>query len=116
MGLATAGLAFYLALAAVLVKLIIASAAAIAAFGSAVFSWAGAAIVLEEAGTDTAAIWVAFGAITTFVTTQVGAMAALHGETVDPSSFPGGRWPDPTAATYADGSIKDGKADWSLKN
>jgi hypothetical protein len=116
LALAGAGLAFYLALAAVLVKLIIASAAAIAAFGSAVFSWSGAAIVLEEAGTDTAAIWVAFGVITTFITAQVGAMAALHGETVDPSSFPGGRWPDPTATAYADGSVKDGKADWSLKN
>jgi hypothetical protein len=115
LGVAGAGLLFYLALAAVLVKLIAASAAAIAAFGSAVFSWAGAAIVLEEAGTDTTAIWTAVGVITTFVSGQVAAMAAARSETVDPSSFPGGRWPDPTTATYADGSVKDGMADWSLK-
>jgi len=107
---------FRYALAAVLVKLIAASAAAIAAFGSAVFSWAGAAIVLEEAGIDTTAIWTAVGAITTFVSGQVAAMATVHSETVDPSSFPNGRWPDPTTAAYADGSVKDGKADWSLKN
>lgn len=115
-GLAGGGLLFYLALAAVLAKLITASATAIAAFGSAVFSWAGAAIVLEEAGTDATAIWAAVAAITSFVSSQAAAMAALHGETVDPSSFPGGRWPDPTTSAYADGSITDGKADWSLKN
>lgn len=116
LSLAGAGLLFYLALAAVLAKLITATATAIGAFGSAVFSWAGAAIVLEEAGVDTAAVWAAVGAITSFLTGQVAAMAALHSETVDPSNFPGGKWPDPTTTAYADGSIKDGKADWSIKN
>lgn len=42
-------------------------------------------------------------------------VAALHSETVDPSHFPGGRWPDPTTTTYADGGVKNRKADWSLK-
>lgn len=36
-----------------------------------VFSWAGAAIVLEEAGTDTAAIWVAIGVVTTLYRSEM---------------------------------------------
>jgi hypothetical protein len=115
LSVAGAGLLFYLALAAVLAKLIAASVTAIAAFGSAVFSWAGAALLLEEAGVDSTAIWAAVGALTAFLSGQVAAMAALHSETVDPSHFPGGTWPDPTTTTYADGSVKDGRAHWSLK-
>jgi len=53
---AAAGAAFYATLAVVLAKLIAAATAAVVAFGSAVFSWAGAAIVLEEAGVNTAII------------------------------------------------------------
>jgi hypothetical protein len=53
---ATVGLTFYVAIAAILVKLIAAMVTAIAAFGSGVFSWAGAALVIEEAGVNSAPI------------------------------------------------------------
>jgi hypothetical protein len=112
---AGAGLAFYIVLAGVLAKLIAASVAAIAAFGSAMFSWAGAAIVLEEAGVDTAVIVTAATTLAAFLGAQATAMITLHGDAVDPTSFPSGSWPKSSAGQYSDATVKDGDADWSLK-
>ena len=112
---AAAGLAFYLALALVLVKLITASIAAIVAFGSAVFSWAGAAIILEEAGVNTAIVVTALAALTTCLGTQANAMINLHAEAINPASFPGGHWPNPHTTTYNDSTIRNGGTGWSLK-
>ncbi|MEU6206086.1 hypothetical protein ABZ814_21190 [Micromonospora musae] len=111
---AVAGSAFYTTLAIVLAKLIIAATAAIAAFGSAVFSWAGAAIVLEEAGVNTAIIAAAVTTLSAFLAAQATSMVNLHGEAVDSSSFPDGKWPSPNSSTYSDGTVTDGDADWSL--
>jgi hypothetical protein len=111
---ATAGAAFYVTLAAVLVKLIAASIAALAAFGSGVFSPAGAAIVLEEAGVNTAIIATAAGTLAAFLAAQATSMVNLHGEAVDSTSFPGGRWPTSNTSTYSDATVTDGDADWSL--
>ncbi|MGQ0839136.1 hypothetical protein [Actinokineospora sp.] len=111
---AAAGLVFYVAIGAILVKFIVAMVAAIAAFGSAVFSWAGAAIIVEEAGVNSALIWAAVGALTAALAAQAQQMIVLHGETIDASFFPGGKWPDPLAAGYSDGTVRDGDADWSL--
>jgi len=111
---ALAGTAFYTSLALVLAKLVAAAIAAVAAFGSAVFSWAGAAILLEEAGINTAIITTAVGALTGFLGAQAYAMVKLHGEAVDNSTFPGGRWPSADSSTYSDATVKDGDADWSL--
>jgi hypothetical protein len=98
---AAAGAAFYATLAVVLAKLIAATIAAIVAFGSAVFSWAGAAIVLEEAGVNTAIIATAVATLTAFLTAQATTMVNLHGEAVDQSSFPGGKWPSANTSTYS---------------
>jgi hypothetical protein len=113
---ALAGAAFYIALAAVLVKLISASVAVLIAYGSAVFSWAGAALMLEEAGVDTAVIATAVATVTAFIGAQVTAMVMLHGDAVDPTSFPNGAWPTPNTTQYSDATVKDGDADWSLKH
>lgn len=112
---AAAGLAFYVALGVIVVKLIAAAIAAIAAFGSAVFSWAGALIILEEAGVNTGLIIAAVGALTALLGAQAAQMGSLHGEAVDASMFPGGRWPDPATGTYNDATVTDGDADWSLR-
>lgn len=111
---AAAGLAFYVAIGVILVKFIAAMATAIAAFGSAVFSWAGAAIIVEEAGVNSGLIWAAIAALTAALGAQAQQMVTLHGEAVDTSTFPGGTWPDPTTAAYQDGTVTDGDADWSL--
>lgn len=111
---AAAGAAFYTTLAVVLAKLIAAAIEAIAAFGSAVFSWAGAAIVLEEAGVNTAIIATAITTLSAFLAAQATSMVNLHGEAVDNSAFPGGKWPSPNSSTYSDATVKDGDADWSL--
>jgi hypothetical protein len=108
------GLTFYVAIAVILVKFIAAMAACIAAFGSAVFSWAGAILIVEEAGVNSALIWAAIGTLTAALGTQVQQLVGLHGEAIDNSFFPGGKWPDPTVGTYNDGTVLDGDADWSL--
>ena len=112
---AGAGLAFYLALALVLVKLIAASITALAALGSAVFSWAGAALILEEAGVNTAIVVAALAALTTCLGAQVNAMVNLHSEAVNPSNFPGGHWPKTNSVTYNDATIENGGTGWTLK-
>lgn len=112
---AGASLAFYVGLAAILVKFISAAVAAIAALGSAVFSWAGLLLIVEEAGVNSAAIWALVAALTAALGTQVSQMLAIQGETVDNSTFPGGCWPDPIASTFSDGTRLDGDADWSVK-
>ena len=97
---AAAGLAFYVAIAVILVKFIAAMATAIAAFGSGVFSWAGAGIVVEEAGVNSGLIWAAIGALAAALGTQAQQMIGLHGEAIDNSTFPGGHWPDPVTGAY----------------
>ncbi|MCP2322176.1 hypothetical protein HDA40_000683 [Hamadaea flava] len=112
---AVAGLAFYVALGVIVVKFIAAMVTAIAAFGTAVFSWAGAALIVEEAGVNTGLIIAAVTTLTALLGAQAAQMSTLHGEAVDASMFPGGKWPNPVVAGYSDGSVKDGDADWSLK-
>jgi hypothetical protein len=116
---AAAGLAFYIVVAGVLAKLIAATAAAIAAFGSAVFSWAGAAIIIEEAGVNTAVLAGAAAALTAFLGAQAGAMIALHGEAEDPGGFPNRAWPTSNSEQFNDATVYDKDtrpdADWSLK-
>jgi hypothetical protein len=94
---AVAGLAFYVALGVILVKFIVAIIAAIAALGSAVFSWAGAALIVEEAGVNSALIITAVTALTAALGTQAQQMAVVEGESKDGSAFPEGRWPTATA-------------------
>jgi len=110
---AAAGLAFYIALGIILVKFIVAMVGVIAALGSVAFSWAGVALAVEEAGGNTGLIVAAVTTLTAVLGTQAQQMAILHGEAVDASTFPGGRWPDPTTGAYRDGSVKDGTASWS---
>lgn len=113
-GCAAAGTAFYVTLAVVLAKLIAATVAAVAAFGSGIFSPAGAALILEEAGVNTATVTTGLALLTTFLTAQAGSMVFLHGEAVDVTSFPAGRWPAANSATFDDATVTDGDTDWSL--
>ncbi|TDC43822.1 hypothetical protein [Micromonospora sp. KC213] len=113
-GCAVAGSGFYITLAVVLAKLITATITAVAAFGSGVFSPAGAALILEEAGVNTAIIGTALTALGAFLAAQTGTMIVLHGEAVDATSFPGGKWPSSNTSTFNDATVTDGDADWSL--
>jgi hypothetical protein len=114
LGCAVVGLAFYATLVAVIVKLVAAAITALVAFGTAVFSWAGAALVLEEAGVSTAIIGTAVLTLLGFLGAQATAMVNLHGEAVDLTTFPEGHWPRSQTSTYDDASVTDGDADWSL--
>ncbi|MER7755119.1 LapA family protein [Kitasatospora sp. NPDC097643] len=58
-----------------------------------VFSWAGFLIIIEEAGVNTTVIVAAVSALLVLHGTQAKEMAALHGNAVDSSQFPGGHWP-----------------------
>ncbi len=110
---AAAGLAFYLALGIILVKFIVAMVIVIGTIGSVAFSWAGVALAVEEAEVNTGLIIAAVTTLTAVLGAQAQQMVTLHGETVDASTFPGGRWPDPTTGSYRDSSVKDGTANWS---
>ena len=110
---AAAGLAFYLALGIILVKFIVAMVGVIIALGSVAFSWAGVALAVEEAGVNTGLIIAAVTTLTAVLAAQAQQMVTLHGEAVDASTFPDGRWPDPITGAYRDGSVQDGTANWS---
>ena len=110
---AIGGLVFYVGVGAVIVKFILAMVAAIAAFGSAVFSWAGAAIVLEEAGVNTAALAALGAALATLLGTQAHQMNVLQ-DAMTSDKFPDGRWPSAHNTAWNDGTVKDGDNDWSL--
>ena len=94
---AISGLAFYVALGVILVKFITATIAAIAALGSVVFSWAGAALIVEEAGVNTGLIIAAVTTLVAVLGAQAQQMAIIEGEAMDNSAFPGGHWPDALA-------------------
>lgn len=112
---AVAGLTFYVALAVILVKFILATITALAALGTAVLSWVGAALIVEEAGVNTGLIIAAVSALVAVLGAQASQMAVLHGEAGDGTAFPGGQWPDATTSRFRDGTVTDGDADWSLR-
>ncbi|BCJ44838.1 hypothetical protein GCM10010168_16510 [Actinoplanes ianthinogenes] len=114
-GCAAAGLLFYISVAAVVAKLIAATTASIAAMGTGVFSMTGAALLLETAGFSSAVLTGATATLATFLTSQVTAVILLHGDAIDPGSFPGGVWPKSNTSQFSDATVKDDDADWSLK-
>lgn len=111
---AAAGLMFYVAIGVILVKFIIAMVGVVVALGSVAFSWAGVALAVEEAGVNTGMIIAAVTTLGAALGTQAQQLIALHGETVDNATFPGGKWPDPLTGSYNNASVKDGHAHWSL--
>ena len=113
---AAAGLAFYVALGVIVVKFIAAAVAVIAALGSIVLSWAGLALIVEEAAVNTGMIIAAVAALTALLGAQASQIAVLHGEAIDTSAFPGGRWPESTRDTFSDATVLDGDAKWSLRS
>jgi len=115
LGCAIAGLGFYVVLAGVLAKLIAALAVSIAGMSSGIFTAPGIALFLEEAGVNTAIIVGAVATLGAFLAAQASAMITLHGDAVDPTSFPNGVWPTSNTGQYSDSTVKDGDADWSLK-
>ena len=90
---AAGGLAFYIALGIILVKLIVATIAAIVALGSVVFSWAGVALIVEEAGVNSVMITAAVVALLTLLGVQGAALVAVRGGAASDTAFPAGHWP-----------------------
>ena len=87
---AAAGLAFYIALGVIVVKFIAAMATAIAAFGTAVFSWAGLLLVVEEAAITPAMIIAAVSGLATVLGVSSNAMIQTR---TSMANFPGANWP-----------------------
>jgi hypothetical protein len=97
---ALVALAFYAAIAVVLVQFLIVMVAAIVAIASVVFSWAGGAGVLADASVSGAAIAAAIAALVAALATQKQYLNQLHGEAISDSFFPGGHWPNPMTSAY----------------
>ena len=81
---------------------------------SEVFSWAGLLTALAEIEITGSALIAAVVALTALLGTQALWMTNLRGELVDHSQFPGGHWPRAVADTFADATVTDGDADWSV--
>lgn len=113
---AAAGLAFYVVLAGIIAKLIIACTAATEAIASVVFSEIGAMIFVEEGAVNTIAITTAVSTLGAFLVAQVNSLVTTRGDAVDPSGFPGGLWPKANSERFSDATVADGDADWSLKD
>ncbi len=109
-----AGAALYVTLAVIVTRLVVAAVAALAAFGTAVFCWAGAALIVEEAGISAATISTALSGLAVCLAGQARVMTALHGTVLDQTSFPSGEWPRANTGRYDDATVTDGDADWSL--
>jgi hypothetical protein len=111
---AGAALLFYVALGVIVVQLITGLVAAVAALLSEVFSWAGLLGALAEVEITGAQLIALITSLTALLGAQALWMINLRGELVDHSQFPGGHWPGAVADTYADATVTDGDAKWSI--
>lgn len=114
-GCAMAGLAFYVTVGAILVEVIEGLAAAVVAFGSEAFSWAGLLLGLETVEVAGSVLIAAVASLVALLGTQAHALNVLRSELVDHSQFPGGYWPSAVADTYTDATVTDGDAEWSVQ-
>jgi hypothetical protein len=111
---ATAGAIFYAALAVIVLELIGGYALGLGAGASVVGATAGVVILL----TTTAAVIVQLGMLLhtfaeAYARLQIW-MYEMLSEARNNTAFPGGGWPSAQAARYADGTVRDGDADWSV--
>jgi hypothetical protein len=111
---ACAALLFYIALGVILFQLIAGLIAAAAALLSQVFSWAGLLGALAEIEITGAQLVALITSLTTLLGAQALWMINLRGDVADHSQFPGGHWPGAVADTYADATVADGDAKWSI--
>lgn len=111
---AAAGLAFYVVVGVILVKVIEGLVVSVAAFASEAFSWAG---VLLGLGAVEIGASLLIAAVTTLVA-LLGAQAVqlnnMRAGLLDHSQFPGGHWPRSVVDTYTDATVTDGDAKWSV--
>ncbi|MET8677221.1 hypothetical protein ABZW18_06445 [Streptomyces sp. NPDC004647] len=94
---AGAGLAFYLAIAAIVVELGIVISAASAATATGVGAPIGIGAGIADTLKQLALIVTAIAGITTFVASQATELVSLTGEARDGKDFDGGKWPSGTA-------------------
>ncbi|SEK23823.1 hypothetical protein [Streptacidiphilus jiangxiensis] len=90
---AAAGLTFYVAVAALLVAFISAQIAAGAAASTGAGAPPGLLVALASGGFTYSTILTFLAALTALVAAQSTQLDSLHGEAMDDTAFPGGRWP-----------------------
>ena len=109
------GITFYVAVELILAKILAAVLTALLAAETVVLSPVAFGLCLEEAAVTPALLGSAVTALISSLGLQASHLVSLHGEAGDRSAFPAGRWPDATTGRYADASVTDGDADWSLR-
>lgn len=112
---AVGGLVFYGAILGIVIKAGIAMTGGLAAIASVLFSWEGAALILLEAASDSAAIVAAITAVTALIGTQVTALLAIQATATDVGVFPFGKWPEANTGTFDNATRLDGVAEWSIR-
>ncbi len=113
---AVAGVAFYVALAVVVAQIVASLVAALVAIATGVGAPVGLAGLIASISAESFTLVGAVGTLGAVLAVQAQKMTALHGEAADNSTFPGGHRPDPVTSAYADGTVTDGDADWSLRH
>jgi hypothetical protein len=112
----TAGIALYLAVAVIVVKFIAVAIASVGIVGMGLLgALAGLAMIWADAKINLGLLLSALAAFTAFIGAQFGARVFLHGDAVDRTALPGGRWPIAGTAGFSDATVLDGDADWSVE-
>lgn len=90
---AAAGLAFYLSVGVIVVLFLATLISSIAIIGTGVFSAPGLAMLVGDCSVTQGMFIAAAATLTGLLGTQLSQMVALHGQAVNGSYFPNGRWP-----------------------
>ncbi|WP_446225067.1 hypothetical protein ACTWPB_08125 [Nocardia sp. IBHARD005] len=112
---AVGGLVFYGAILGIVVKAGIAMTGSLAAIASAIFSWAGAGLIVLEAAGDSAAVVAAITAVTALLGTQATALLGIKATATDLTVFPDGKWPGANIGTFNNATRLDGVPEWSIR-
>lgn len=113
---AAAACAFYLGILAVVIQFIVAFIGVLAELGTVVFSWAGILLACEQAGIGMAELGTLAALFIAAMASQGIQLNNLYSEAADATAFPSKHWPNPFTDRYADGTVTDGDADWSIEN
>jgi len=112
---AAAAVALYGALGAILATWIIATIGLVGSSWNPATWWLGFTLAVKNVQLSFAMISAAVVATAAVFVAQWGARSTVHGEAVDNTGFPNGRWPVAATDTFNDASIRDGDDfDWSL--
>ncbi|UGT62785.1 hypothetical protein [Nocardia asteroides] len=113
--LGIAGVTFYTSLLAIVISVIVEAVAECLAAGTGIGAIPAGIAGLITAAKFAAMVTAAISGIFTLIQSTLSQVQAVQVELENPQGFPHGHWPSTGAAGYADATVLDGDADWSVK-